>query len=54
MKWLLEINLFNGNNKMVKVDEELKEYLKYIEENGNYKEGSKNVWLGEEEMFVEL
>ena len=54
MEWLLEINLYNGFNKMVKVDNELKEYLKYIEDNGNFKEGSKKVWVGDEEIFVEL
>ncbi len=51
---LLKVNLYNGDSDFVKVDDELKEYLKFIEENNNYKKGVKDVWLGEEEMFISL
>jgi hypothetical protein len=51
---LLKVNLYNGDSDFVKVDDELKEYLKFIEENNNYKKGVKDVWLGEEEMFISV
>ena len=50
----LEIDLYDGLSSVVKWDKDLQMNLDYIEGNGEYKEGDRKVWKGEEVMFIEL
>lgn len=54
MKKFLEINLYDGDSKLVDLDDDLRELLDYIKEEGNYKKGNKEVWLGEEFMYIKV
>ena len=50
----LEIDLYDGLSSVVKWDEDLQKNLDYLEGSGEYKEGDRKVWKGEEVMFIEL
>jgi len=56
MEKILEISLYNGSSELVDLDNKLKDYLEDLKlwNKNNYYNGEKEVWMGEEFMYVKL
>lgn len=56
MEKILEICLYTGSSELVDLDDKLKDYLEDIKlwNKNSYYNGEKEVWLGEEFMYIKL